>query len=118
MTIRYPCLCQKKKNLALRSSQQEKVVTESSDESSSDSVAVTTVAQKFHKFLRFNKGTSKTPFVDLSKDDSQGATQGKKVRPKKDKSTRGIHCFECSGYEDRVYQLEVLKGPSHECLLE
>jgi hypothetical protein len=102
MTIRYPCLGQKNKNLALRSSQQEKIVAESIDESSSDSVAVTTMAQKFHKFLRFNKGC-KTPFVDLSKDDSQRATHGKKVKPKKDKNTWGIHCFECSGYEDRVY---------------
>jgi hypothetical protein len=68
------------------------------------------VARKFHKFLRFNKGGSKTPFVDLLKGDSQGATQRKKkVRPKKDKNTQDIQCFECSGYGRNQTQCANLK---------
>jgi RecA-family ATPase len=41
------------------------------------------LAKKFMKFFKSTKKTSKTPYLDLSKDDSQGLTQWKKERPKK-----------------------------------
>lgn len=53
--------------------------------------------RRFRKFFKPKKGNFRnTPkFVEKSKDDSDGATQGKK---KKDKSSRGIQCHECLGY--------------------
>jgi hypothetical protein len=41
------------------------------------------LAKKFMKFFKSAKKTSKTPYLDLSKGDSQGVTQWKKERPKK-----------------------------------
>lgn len=76
-----PCLSQRIKFLALKSSR--KKVVESSDEDSPDSEEVAMLAKKFKKFLKFRKRTSKNPSIDISKGDSQLATQGKKEKPKK-----------------------------------
>lgn len=60
-----------------------KKVFESSNEDSSDEEASTLLANKFGRFLKFNKG-SKNPKVDAVKGDSLGDTQGKREKPKKD----------------------------------
>lgn len=36
--------------------------------------------------------------MNIAKGDSQGATQGKKERLKKDKDVHSIQCYECSGF--------------------
>jgi hypothetical protein len=86
----------KKKILALRSS--KKKVVGSSNDNSSDEEAATLLAKKFSGFLKFNKGFSKSPKLDVAKGDSQGSTQGKRDNPKKDKNTCGVQCFEYSGF--------------------
>lgn len=65
------------------------------DENSSNEEAAALLAKKFRGFLKFNKGFSKTPKLDVAKGDSQGSTQGKRDNLKKDKNTCGVQCFEC-----------------------
>lgn len=72
-------------------------VVESSDEDSSNEETASLLAKKF-RFLKFNKGSSKNPKLDVVKGDSQGAPQGKREKPKKDKNTGGVQCFECPGF--------------------
>lgn len=72
-------------------------VVESSDEDSSNEETASLLAKKF-RFLKFNKGSSKNPKLDVVKGDSQGAPQGKREKPKKDKNAGGVQCFECPGF--------------------
>jgi hypothetical protein len=54
-------------------------------------------SRKCRKFLKINKG-SKNPKVGIIKGEFPGETQSNREKPKKDVNSRGIQCFECSGY--------------------
>jgi hypothetical protein len=63
-----------------------------------NSEEVAMLAKKFRKFLRFKNRNNKNSSLDISKGDFQGAAQGKKEKPKKDKNAQSIQCNGCSGF--------------------
>lgn len=88
----------KNKSIVLKTVREE--ADDSFDEESLIYEDLALFAKRFSKLFRPRRGYSKNKFskaAEKSKGDSNGASQGKRDKDKKDKNSQGIKCHECSG---------------------